>query len=103
MTNELANRIAREKDKFLFELFKKYGYHRGKVMKLLRKNRISMTVQGDLETYFVDDKKLFTIRKVVKFDDENYRVTFYFTEVLDNVSDKVQGSEQEPVETREHD
>ena len=82
MNNELASRIAREKDKFLFELFKKHGYHRGKVMKLLQKQRISMIVQGDIEVYCVDDKELFTIKKIVKFDDENHRVTFYFTEVV---------------------
>ena len=82
MTNELANTIAREKDKFLFELFKKHGYHRGKVMKLLHKGRITALVQGDIEIYCVDNKELFTIKKVVQFDDENHKVTFYFTEVV---------------------
>lgn len=84
MTNELANTIAREKDKFLFELFKKHGYHRCKVMKLLQKGRITTLVQGDIEIYCVDNKELFTIKKVVQFDDENHKVTFYFTEVLND-------------------
>lgn len=82
MTNELANTIAREKDKFLFELFKKHGYHRGKVMKLLNKGRITALYRGDIEIYCVDNKELFTIKKVVQFDDENHKVTFYFTEVV---------------------
>lgn len=82
MDNELAKTIAREKDKFLFELFKKHGYHLATVMKLLHKGRITALVQGDIEIYCVDNKELFTIKKVVQFDDENHKVTFYFTEVV---------------------
>ena len=40
---------------------------------------------------------------ILELQKRGYRHSFYFTEVLDNVGDKVQGSEQEPVETREHD
>lgn len=81
MIDELAQRIAHEKDSFLFGLFKKYGYHRAKVMKLLRKKRLSVIVHGDYETYLVDDNKLFRVRNIVNFDDENYKVTFGFKEV----------------------
>lgn len=87
MINELAQRIAHEKDVFLFGLFRKYGYHRAKVMKLLRKKRLSVIVHGDYETYLVDDKKLFRIRKIVNFDDENYKVTFSFKEVAIDEAD----------------
>lgn len=84
MTNELANTLAREKDKFLFGLFKKHGYHRNKVMKLLQKGRISKMVVGETEIYCVDNKEIFSMRTVVKFDDKNHKVTFYYTEVLDD-------------------
>lgn len=87
MMDELAQRIAHEKDTFLFGLFKKYGYHRAKVMKLLHKKRLSVIVHGDYETYLVDDKKLFRIRKIVNFDDENYKVTFTFKEVAIDETD----------------
>lgn len=81
MINELANTLAREKDKFLFGLFKKHGYHRNKVMKLLQKGRISKMTISDTEIYCVDDTEIFRMRTVVKFDEENYKVTFYYTEV----------------------
>lgn len=87
MMDELAQRIAHEKDAFLFGLFKKYGYHRAKVMELLHKKRLSVIVHGDYETYLVDDKKLFRIRKIVNFDDENYKVTFSFKEVAIDETD----------------
>lgn len=83
MMNELANAIAAEKDTLLFELFKKYGYNRSKVMKLFRKKRITLLVQSNIESYCLDNKVLFRIEKIVKMDDENCKVTFTFKEVTD--------------------
>lgn len=81
--NELANAIAAEKDALLFELFKKHGYNRAKVIKLFRKKRITLLVQSNIESYCLDGKVLFRIEKIVHMDDENCKVTFTFKEVTD--------------------
>ena len=84
MSNVLAQTIAEEKDAILYELFKAHGYTRTKVKKLVAKNRIDILVQGNVETYRVDGKELFSLEKIVKFDDEAHKVTFTFKEVTDN-------------------
>ena len=84
MSNVLAQAIASQKDAILYELFKAHGYTRTKVKKLVAKNRIDMLVQGNVETYRVDGKELFSLEKIVKFDDEAHKVTFTFKEVTDN-------------------
>lgn len=81
MNNELAQAIASQKDAILYELFKARGYTRTKVKKLVAKNRIDIMVQGNVETYRVDGKELFSLEKIIKFDDEAHKVTFTFKEV----------------------
>ena len=81
MQNELARKIAAEKDAFLFGVFKKHGYNHAQVMKLLRKKRVTAVIQNNTETYSIDGKELFRIEKVVQMDDENCKVTFLFKEV----------------------
>lgn len=83
-SNELAQTIAEEKDAILYELFKAHGYTRTKVKKLVANNRIDMLAQGNVETYRIDGKELFSLEKIVKFDDEAHKVTFTFKEVTDN-------------------
>ena len=78
MNNELAQAIASQKDAILYELFKAQGYTRTKVKKLVAKNRIDMLVQGNVETYRIDGKELFSIEKIVKFDNKAHKVTFTF-------------------------
>lgn len=82
--NVLAQKIASQEDAFLYELFKAHGYTRAKVKKLVAKNRIDMLVKENVETYRVDGKELFSLEKIVKFDDEAHKVTFTFKEVTDN-------------------
>jgi hypothetical protein len=84
MNNELAQAIASQKDAVLYELFKAQGYTRTKVKKLVAKNRIDMLAQGNVETYRIDGKELFSLEKIVKFDDEAHKVTFTFKEVTTN-------------------
>ena len=84
MNNELAQAIASQKDAILYELFKARGYSHTKVKKLVAKNRIDMLVQGNVETYRVDGKELFSLEKIVNFDDETHKVTFTFKEVTAN-------------------
>ena len=81
MNNELAQAIASQKDAILYELFKARGYTRTKVKKLVAKNRIDILVKGNVETYRVDGKELFSLEKIIKFDDEAHKVTFTFKEV----------------------
>jgi threonine synthase len=84
VSNVLAQAIASQKDAILYELFNAHGYTRTKVKKLVAKNRIDMLVEGNVETYRVDGKELFSLEKTVKFDDEAHNVTFTFKEVTDN-------------------
>ncbi|MDL2302063.1 hypothetical protein LJC58_06895 [Lachnospiraceae bacterium OttesenSCG-928-D06] len=80
--NELANAIAQEKDKLLFELFKKNGYPRKKVMDAFTRDTVKLLVQGNRETYYIDGKELFTIEKLVQQNDEKHTFTFTFREVV---------------------
>lgn len=84
MSNVLAQAIASQKDAILYELFKAQGYTRTKVKKIVAKNRIDMLAQGNVETYRIDGKELFSLEKIVKFDDEAHKVTFTFKEVTAN-------------------
>ena len=84
MSNVLAQAIASQKDAILYELFKAHGYTRTKVKKLVAKNRIDMLAQGNVETYRVAGRELFSLEKIVKFDDKAHKVTFTFKEVTDN-------------------
>ena len=49
--NELSQAIAQEKDKLLFELFKKYGYSRKKVMDAFTRDTVKLLVQGNLRFF----------------------------------------------------
>ena len=82
MTNELAKAIAQEKDALLFELFKKYGYSRKKVIDAFTRDSVKLMVQGNRETYYIDGKELFTIEKLVQQNDEKHTFTFTFREVV---------------------
>ena len=74
--NELSQAIAQEKDKLLFELFKKYGYSRKKAMDAFTRDSVKLMVQGNRETYYIDGKELFTIEKTVQQNDEKHTFTF---------------------------
>ena len=80
--NELSHTIAQEKDKLLFELFKKHGYSRKKVMGAFTRDSVKLMVQGNRETYYIDGKELFTIEKLVQQNDEKHTFTFTFREVI---------------------
>jgi len=80
--NELSQAIAHEKDKLLFELFKKHGYSRKKVMDAFTRDTVKLLVQGNRETYYIDGKEVFTIEKLVQQNDEKHTFTFTFREVL---------------------
>lgn len=84
MSNVLSQAIASQKGTILYELFKVHGYTRTKVKKLVAKNRIDRLVKGNVETYRVDGKELFSLEKIVKFDDKAHKVTFTFKEVTAN-------------------
>ena len=64
--NELSQAIAQEKDKLLFELFKKHGYSRKKVMDAFTRGTVKMMTQENRETYHIDGKELFTIEYIVE-------------------------------------
>ena len=80
--NELSQAIAQEKDKLLFELFKKHGYSRKKVMDAFTRDSVKLMVQGNRETYYIDSKEVFTIEKLVQQNDEKHTFTFTFREVV---------------------
>ena len=80
--NELSQAIAQEKDKLLFELFKKYGYSRKKVTDAFTRDTVKLLVQGNRETYYIDGKELFTIEKTVQQNDEKHTFAFTFREVI---------------------
>lgn len=84
VSNVLAQAIASQKDAILYKLFKAHGYTRTKVKKLVAKNRIDILVRGNVETYRVDGEELFSLEKIVNFDDEAHKVTFTFKEVTTN-------------------
>lgn len=79
--NELSQALSEEKNSLLFELFKKYGYSRKKVMDAFTRNTAKLLVQGNRETYYIDGKELFTIEKTVQQNDEKHTFTFTFREV----------------------
>ena len=80
--NELSQALAQEKDKLLFELFKKHGYSRKKVKDAFTRDTVKLLVQGNRETYYIDGKELFTIEKLVQQNDEKHTFTFTFREVI---------------------
>ena len=80
--NELSQAIAQEKDKLLFELFKKHGYSRKKVMDAFTRGTVKMMTQENRETYHIDGKELFTIEKLAQQNDEKHTFTFTFKEVV---------------------
>ena len=82
MNNELSQAIAQEKDNLLFELFKKHGYSRKKVMDAFTRDSVKLMVQGNRETYYIDGKEVFTIEKLVQQNDEKHTFTFTFKEVV---------------------
>ena len=82
--NELSQALAQEKDKLLFELFKKHGYSRKKVMDAFTRDAVKLMVQGNRETYYIDGKEVFTIEKLVQQNDEKHTFTFTVREVAKN-------------------
>lgn len=82
--NELSQALSEEKNSLLFELFKKHGYSRKKVMGAFTRDSVKLMVQGNRETYYIDGKELFTIEKLVQQNDEKHTFTFTFREVVKN-------------------
>lgn len=85
MMDEITKQIAAEKDKFLFETFKRHGYNRNRVMSLAKAGRVQMAQHDNRETYFIDNKPIFTIAKYMRQNVEENKITYTFREeVLGN-------------------
>lgn len=81
----ITKQIVAEKDKFLFETFKRHGYNRNRVMSLAKAGRVKMAQHDNRETYFIDNKPIFTIGKYMKQHEEDNKITYTFREeVLGN-------------------
>ena len=85
MMDEIAKKIVAQKDKFLFETFKRHGYNRNRVMSLAKAGRVQMAQHDNRETYFIDNKPIFTIAKYMRHNDDGNKITYTFREeVLGN-------------------
>lgn len=77
-----ANDVAKATDDYILKQFIRHGYSKEKVLELLDKNRIRSVMSFGGETYLIDDKPLFSIKKeteLIMREPDKYTYTTTFT------------------------
>ena len=77
---QLTQKIAKDKNEFLYKTFKRHGYNASRVNSLARAGRIRVVQSPSKETYFVDNKPIFAVATYVTTDEEKHTVKYTIAE-----------------------
>lgn len=84
------NLIAKAKDDFVYELFKKYlGYNKSAVNKFGQQKRIKVLTETYVDYFYLDNKFIFAIAQMWEKNDATKSMKFYFKDVTDQVLAKM--------------
>ena len=77
---QLVQKMAKDKNEFLYKTFKRHGYNASRVNSLAKAGRIRVVQSPNKETYFIDNKPIFTVATYVTTDEEKHTVKYTFVE-----------------------
>lgn len=77
---QFVQKMAKDKNEFLYKIFKRYGYNASRINSLAKAGRIRVVQSLNKEAYFIDNKPIFTVVTYVTADEEKHTVKYTFVE-----------------------